>query len=106
MTVAVHMVGRRLAVPWRLPVLAAGLVHGQSLDDAVPGQHAAVYGKAPADHESPHGRVLTREYVRFVCQVGLVLATIHKHETGPAVTAAVVLVLWVRPPTTPAEAYK
>lgn len=59
-----------------LPVLAVGLVRGKPLDDAVAGQHATIDAEVPAYHKGTHGRILTSQLIRFVSQVGLVLAPI------------------------------
>lgn len=88
-----------------LPVLAVGLVCREALDDPISGQHASIDGKVPADHERSHGRVLLGKDIRFVGEIGLILAAIHKDEAGIATGVAVALVHRIPPPTAPAEAW-
>lgn len=51
---------------------------GQTLDDSVPREHAAIDRKVPADHECTHGGVLLSQCVRLIGQVSLILAAIDK----------------------------
>lgn len=82
-----------------LPVLAVGLVCGKPLDDPVACQHATVDAEVPAHHESPHGRVFTRQLIRFVRQVGLVLAPVDQHQASVATWFPVALVRGLLPAT-------
>ncbi|KFY10575.1 hypothetical protein V492_04943 [Pseudogymnoascus sp. VKM F-4246] len=76
----------------------------QPLDDTVPGQHPAIDREVAAHHEGTHGRVLLRQLIRFVRQVGTVLASIDEHETGEAGAAPVDLVHGVPPAAALAQA--
>jgi hypothetical protein len=76
----------------------------QPLDDPVPGQHPAIDREVAAHHERTHGRVLLRQLIRFVRQVGTVLSPIDEHETGEAGAASVDLVHGVPPPAALAQA--
>lgn len=78
--VGVRRHGGRVAAA--LSVLAIGLVRWQTLDDAVAGQHAAIHREVPADHEGTHCRVLSRQLVRFVRQIRLVLASVNQHKAS------------------------
>lgn len=89
-----------------LPVFAGCLICWQSLNDAVPGEHAAIDGEVPADHKGPHGRILLGKGVRFVREIGLILATVHKHQAGIAIGIAVALVHGIPPPTPAAKAFQ
>lgn len=92
-------------MPATLPVLAAagGLVCGQALDDAVPGQHASIDGEVATDHESTHGSILLGQRVRLVRIVRLVLATVDKHETDVPFGVPITLIHGVQPAPSSAE---
>ena len=79
---------------------------GESLDDAVAGEHAAIDGKVPADHKGTHGSVLLRQDVRLVGQVRLVLTPVYENKAGEAVVASVAFVGGVCPSAPTAKACK
>lgn len=85
-------------------LLAVGLVCRKTLDNTVPGQHAAVDGKVPAHHESTHGGVLLGQHVRCVCKIRLILAAVHENQASVTAAVTVTLVHRVLPSTTPAKA--
>lgn len=87
-----------------LPVLAIGLVCRQPLDNAIAGQHATIDAEVPAHHEGTHGRVLACQLIRFVRQVGLVLAPVDQDQARVATGFPVTLVCGLFPPTPLAEA--
>lgn len=86
MAVAAMMARRRrgrgsmVVMAAALAVLGAiRLVGGQALDNAVAREHAAVDAEVATHHEGAHGRVLTRQVVRLVSQVRLVLTPVNQH---------------------------
>lgn len=87
-----------------LPVLPVGFVRWQTLDNSVTGQHAVVDGKASADHEGTHGGVLTRQLVRLVGKIRLILASVDQYQAGIARGLPVAFVCRLCPSTTLAEA--
>lgn len=92
-----------MAAPPSSTALCGG---GQTLDDAVAGQHAPVDGKVAADHERTHGSVFLGQPIRLVRQIGLVLASVDKDVAREAIYVAVTFVGGVRPSTAAAEAFQ
>lgn len=86
-----------------LAVAMSGPVRGEPLDDSVPGQHAAIEGKAPAHHKGTHGCVLLGKDIRLVREVRLVFAAVHKDVAGVAAGVTVALVHGVAPSSATAE---
>lgn len=87
--------------------LAPGrLIGWKALDDPVARKHATIDRKVPANHEGSHGGILLSEMIRFVRQVGLVLAPINQDKARITTRISVTLVRRVSPPTTPAQAYQ
>lgn len=90
-----------------LPALPArALTRRQPLDHAVARQHASIDREVAADHERPHRRVLLRQPVGLVGEVGLVLAAVDQHEAGEPRGVAVRLVQGVSPSSTPTQAWR
>jgi hypothetical protein len=85
------------------PVSATALIGRQPLDDAVARQHTSVDGKVAAHHEGTHRRVLLRQAVGFVGEIGLVLPAVDEHQTGEAGRVPVRLVQGVSPSSTPTQ---
>lgn len=85
-------------------VATLGLGHRQPLNDAVAGQHATIHREVAAHHEGSHGSVLLRQEIRFVGEIGLILAAVDHNEARVAAVVTVTLVRRIRPPAAPAEA--
>lgn len=75
----------------------------ESLDDSVAGEHAAVDGEVPADHEGAHGGVLLGQDVGLVGEIRLVLTPVYEDEAGEAIDVSVQLVGGIRPASSSAE---
>lgn len=82
--VRVGVAGRCGRMTAALPVLPVGLVRRQTLDNPIAGKHAIVDGEASADHERTHGGVLTRQLVRLVGQIRLVLPPVDQYQASVA----------------------
>lgn len=87
-----------------LPVLPVGFVRRQTLDDPITGQHAVVDRKASADHERTHGGILTRQLVRLVGKIRLILPSVDQYQAGIARGLPIAFVCRLCPSTTLAEA--
>jgi len=61
------------------PVAATMLIRRQSLNNAIACQHTSIYRKVPANHESPHGRILLSQSIGFVREICLVLAPVDEN---------------------------
>lgn len=90
----------------RVPIAPGADGDGNALDDAsvvvTNRVHAVVDGKIAANEISAHRGVFTRQGIRFVVGVGLVLAVIDPHHTLEASTRGVGFVEGVRPTSSPA----
>jgi len=81
-SVPVRLAGRTMA--GRVPALAGPAAGGadsvvacpKALHDAIAHEKTVVDGKIAAHHKGPHRRVLLRQRVGLVLQVGLVLAAV------------------------------
>lgn len=88
-----------------LTTLAAlGLGGWQPLYNAVAGEHTTIDGEVAADHKGAHGGVFLGQDIRFVGEVGLVLAAVDEDETREAAVVTVALVRRVYPTSAPAQA--
>jgi hypothetical protein len=77
----------------------------KALHDSIPGKHPTIDREVSAHHEGPHGCILLGKAVRFVGEIGLVLATVDQNQASVATVVTVAFVRRVLPPSSPAQTY-
>ncbi len=83
--------------PTSSSVSAAALIRRQALDNAIARQHPPIDRKVAAHHKGPHGRVLLRQPIGFVGEVGLGLPPIDEDQAGEARGTAIRFVQGISP---------
>jgi len=79
---AATQIDRVAAAPMSFFVPSTTFIGRQSLNNTIACQHSPIDRKVPAYHECSHGRILLSQTIGLVCEICLVLPTIHKHKTG------------------------